>query len=341
MKPYFSLIFFLTAVLLTLSCKEEITKPEEPPAGRRDYVWDVTEIKPGNESLALGRIWGSSPQDVWAIGSSSYTATSIWHFNGSQWRCDSIPRYVQPSSIWGSSPNEVWLGNVNSTFWKFNGSNWSKHTEHTVQGFDVTWFQGMAGISRSDIYAVGSVQNNTTLNYKAIIAHYNGIDWKFENVPTTKVGLSAVEIDPKTGTLVIAGLTFENSIFTARLYYWDGKELKELLSEIGGWSFVTKLGDEVFAWMNSKIYKYENKKLILWKDNTGTSILGNVICGRSRNDFFIGSGEGIKHYNGTDFAKVFPTNWAVRRGIVFEKEAFFIGDEYTTGKNYIIHGKLN
>jgi hypothetical protein len=235
----------------------------------------------------------------------------------------------------------VWLGNSNSTIWKYNGASWSKFGEYKIDGFDFTGFDSMMGNAFNNIYVVGATQNNTTLNYKAIIAHYDGVAWKFENVPTTKTGLSAVEIDPKTGTLVIAGLTFENKIFTVHLYYWDGKELKELLSEIGGWSFVTKLGDEVCAWMNSKIYKYENKKLVLWKDNTGTSTLGNVICGRSRNDFFIGSGEGIKHYDGTDFATVFPTNWAVRRGIVFEKEAFFIGDEYTTGKNYIIHGKLN
>ncbi|MDP2037910.1 MAG: hypothetical protein Q8L04_11045 [Ignavibacteria bacterium] len=341
MKHVSLLIILLTTILITLSCKEEITKPEEPPAGRRDYVWDVIEIKPGNESLSLTRIWGLNPDNVWAIGFSSYTATSIWHFNGSQWRCDSVPRHIQPTSIWGNSENEVWLGNSNSTIWKYNGASWSKFGEYKIDGFDFTGFGGITGNSFNNIYAVGGTQNNTTLNYKAIIARYNGLNWQLENVPTTKVGLEQVEIDTKTGTLVISGTTFENKIFTARLYYWDGKELKELLSETGGWSFVTKLGDEVFAWMNSKIYKFENKKLILWKDNKSLNITGNIICGRSRNDFFIGSSEGIKQYNGTDFVTVFPTNWAVRRGIVFEKEAFFIGDEYTTGKNYIIHGKLN
>ncbi|KAF0142973.1 MAG: hypothetical protein FD122_239 [Stygiobacter sp.] len=340
MKPYFFLIFLLTTVLITLSCKEEITKPEELPAGRRDYVWDVTEIKPGNESLYLTDIWGSSPQNIWAVGSSSYTATSIWHFNGSQWRCDSIPRYVQPSAIWGSSPNEVWLGNVNSTIWKYNGSNWSKYGEYNVTGFDATWFVGMNGNSKSDIYAVGGVQNNSTLNYKAIIAHYNGLGWQIENVPTTKVGLESVEIDPKTGVLVISGTTFENSIFTARLYCWDGKELKELLSE-QGWCRVTKLGSEIFTTMNSKIYRYENKKLVLWKDNSATNIYGNIICGRSRNDFFIGSGEGIKHFNGTDYETIYDkTDVRAVLGIIFEREVFlmYYGRD---GKNYIIHGKLN
>ena len=340
MKPKIFLTLILTNIFISLSCKEEITKPEEPPAGRRDYVWDITEIKPGNESLNLTDIWGSSPQNIWAVGSSSYTATSIWHFNGSQWRCDSIPRYVQPTSIWGSSENEVWLGNFNSTIWRYNGGNWSKFGEYKINEYDFTGFEDMAGKAHNDIYAVGATQNNSTLYYKAIIAHYNGVNWQFEDVPATKVGLAQVEIDTKTGTLVIYGLTFENSIFTERIFYWDGKELKELLSGQGS-ANVTKLGDEIFVTMNERIYKYENKNLALWKDNTGTGIYGNIICGRSRNDFLIGSTTGIKHYNGTDFVTVYDKTdlrWII--GVIFEKEVFMI--LYSRdGKNYIIHGKLN
>jgi len=339
MKPYFFLIFLLTAVLLTLSCKEEITNPE-PPTGRRDYVWDVTEIKPGNEALQLTDIWGSSPQNIWAVGSSSYSATQIWHYNGKQWRCDSIPRYVQPTSIWGVSENEVWLGNFNSTIWKYNGSNWSKFSEHKIAGFDFVGFESMTGGAFNNIYVVGATQNNTTLNYKAIIAHYNGVNWQFEDVPATKVGLAQVQQDPKTGILVISGTTFENKIFTARLYYWDGRELKELLAE-QGWSSVTKLGDEVFVTMNERIYKYENKKLGLWKNNTGTGIYGNIICGRSRNDFFIGSSAGIRHYNGTDFVTVYDkTDLQAIMGVIFENEVFMI--HYSRdGRNFVVHGKLN
>jgi hypothetical protein len=337
---HFNLIFLLTALaIFTLSCKEELTNPTEPTPGRRDYVWDVTEIKPGNEALQLTDIWGSSPQNIWAVGSSSYSATQIWHFNGSQWRCDSIPRYVQPSSIWGSSENEIWLGNTNSTIWKYNGTSWSKFGEYNIVGYDFVGFGGMTGNARNNIYAVGATQNNSTLSYKAIIAHYNGLNWQFQDVPPIKVGLAKVEIDSKTGTLVIYGLTFENKIFTERIFYWDGKELKELLAEQGSAS-VTKLGNEVFVTVNERIYKYENKKLVLWKDNTGTGIYGNIICGRSSNDFFIGSSAGIRHYNGTDFVTVYDkTNLRAIMGVIFEKEVFMIHYSYD-GKNYVVHGKL-
>ncbi len=337
-KKFAFLLIMVSVFIVASSCKESITNPEPTP-GRRDYVWDVTEIKPGNESLHLTDIWGSTPQNIWAVGSSSYSATQIWHFNGKQWRCDSIPRYVQPTAIWGNSDNEVWLGNFNSTIWKYNGNNWAKFGEYKIDGYHFVGFEGLTGTAFNNIYAVGATQNNTTLNYKAIIAHYNGSNWKFENMPTVKVGLEFVEIDPKSGVLVISGTTFENTIFTARLYCWDGKDLKEMLSE-RGWCRVTKLGNEIFATMNSKIYRYENKQLVLWKDNSNTNIYGNIICGRSRNDFFIGSGDGIKHFNGTNYETIHSgTDVRDILGIIFENEVFlmYYGRD---SKNYIIHGKL-
>lgn len=123
------------------------------------------------------------------------------------------------------------------------------------------------------------------------------------------------------------------------MYCWDEGSLIELLSNYG-YSFVTKLGDEIYATLGSKIYKYFDKQLTLWKDNTGTGINGNIICGRSRNDFFIGGNGGIYHYNGTDFSIIYRTELTVQRGTIFKGDVFFIGTDYSKGKNYVIHGKL-
>jgi hypothetical protein len=337
MTSFLKAITLLMCFIIIISCNNNPIEPELQP-GRRDYVWTVDTITPGNESLYLLRIWGSSVNDVWAIGASSYSATSIWHYNGQQWRCDSIPRYVQPTSIWGIS-NQVWLGNGNSTIWKYNGSQWSRFGEYKVVGFDQAVINYFDGLSNDNIYAIGGTYINNSNNYKAILLHFNGADWKFVGIPETKVGLETVAIEIKSGVLVMSGTVYDPSGFIAKVYCWDGKELKELLSG-SGWSFVTKLGGEIFATLNSKIFKYADKNLILWKDNSGTGIGGNIICGRSRNDFFIGSYDGITHYNGTDFTTIFQTNWTVQRGIAFENDVFFIGTDYSNGKNYIIHGQL-
>jgi hypothetical protein len=338
MKPLIKTAALIYLFSVLVSCNRNPTEPEPQP-GRRDYVWTVDSLDPGGESLFLLRIWGQSPNDVWAIGASSWSATSIWHYNGKQWRCDSIPRYVQPDAIYGFSKNEVWLGNHNSTIWKYKGNQWSLVGEYKVDGFDMLSINYFDGMSQSNIYGVGFVELRNANKWKGLIMHYNGYSWAYVNVPETRVSFETVAIEPKIGVLVMSGTVYDQAGYIAKIYCWDGKELKELISG-SGYSFVTKLGDEIFATHNSKIFKYVDKNLILWKDNSNTGIYGNIICGRSRNDFFIGSSDGITHYNGTNFETIFRTNLRVERGIIFENDVFFMETDYTTRKNYIIRGQL-
>ncbi|MEG8989003.1 hypothetical protein VJY32_04425 [Ignavibacteria bacterium 4148-Me] len=330
--------FLISVVIIVLinSCGEGIT---EPQPGRRDYVWTVDTINPGNESLYLGRIWGSSPNDVWAVGTSSWSATSIWHYDGVKWKTDSIPRKVNPQAIFGLSSSEVWLGNYNSTIWKYDGLQWSLFGEYKIDGYNILNINNFDGMSSSNIYGVGFVELYGANKWKAIIMHYNGIYWSLIDIPETKVSFETIAVEPNSGILVISGTVYDPNGFIAKVYCWDGKELKELLSDYG-WSFVIRLGDEIFVTNASRIYKYSNKNLTFWKDNNGTGINGNIICGRSRNDFFIGGINGIYHYDGKEFKIIYETNLTVQRGITFDKDVFFIGTDYINGKNNIIHGQL-
>jgi hypothetical protein len=337
------IIIAVAVALIANSCKDDGTGPENLEPGRRDYVWTADTLNPGQESLYLMRIWGSSPTDVWAVGSSSWTATSIWHYNGTQWRCDSVQRAVNPSALYGTSDSEVWLGNTNSSIWRCNNNFWSKYGEYSVKNYDAVIIQDFNGITSNDIYGVGFkhvYENDTTAG---IIMHYNGYNWGFISIPNIWVNFETVAVDNKTGILLISGTMYDPKGFIAKIYSWDGKEVKELLSGSGN-TYITKLGSEIFATYNSKIYKYSDKKLTLWKDNTGTEINGNIICGRSMNDFFIGASSGIAHYNGTDFDIIYKNepshNIQIIIGKIFEKEVFFISNDFTIGKNMIIHGKL-
>ncbi len=343
MKSKIFLIIAAAALIITNSCKDNGTGPETLEPGRRDYVWTVDTINPGQESLYLVRMWGSSPDDVWVVGSSSWTATSIWHYDGFQWRCDSIPRNINPSGLFGISSNEVWLGNTNSTIWKYNGTQWEQYGEFKVENYVDVIIQDFNGVSNSNIYGVGFKYNYKNDSSNVLIMHYNGYGWSFVNLTDLNVHLETVVVDAKSGILVISGTVYDPAGFIAKIYYLDGKELKELLSGSGN-TFITKLGEEIYATHNAKIYKYSNKQLTLWKDNTGTGINGNIICGRSRNDFFIGASDGIAHYNGTDFNLMYKSelghNIQIIIGKIFEKEVFFIANDLTSGKNLIIHGKL-
>jgi hypothetical protein len=337
------LIIVAAVALITNSCKDNGTGPENLEPGRRDYVWTIDTLNPGQESLYMLRIWGSSPTDVWAVGASSWTATSLWHYNGTQWRCDSIPRAVNPSALYGTSSSEVWLGNRNSTIWKYNGIQWKLYGEYKADDFDDITIQDFYGVSSNDVYGIGLKYNYTSDTTRGVIMHYNGYAWGFVNIPNMWVNFETVVVDNKTGILLLSGTMYDPKGFVAKIYSWDGKELKELLAGSGN-TFITKLGSESFATYNSKIYKYSDKKLTLWKDNTGSEINGNIICGRSSSDFFIESSGGVVHYNGTDFYEIYKNeaghNAEIMRGMVFEKDVFFIAVDFTAGKNLIVHGKL-
>jgi hypothetical protein len=341
MKSRIVLAAAVCLIVLSNSCREGITVPQEPPPGRRDYTWTVDEIKPGDEMLYLMNIWGSSANNVWAVGSSSLVTTCIWHYNGVQWRCDSIPRLISPVGVYGTTPDEVWLGNENSTIWRFNGTVWQLYGSYPIAGFDQVIINDFNGTERYNIYGIGFADNHKNNTSKAVLIHFSGGDWQYVKIPDTKVSLEFIAVDSGSGVLVMTGTNYDPSGFIPKVYCWDGYELKDIPFVGPGFTHVSKIGDEIFVTAGAKIYKYSDKQLSLWKDNTGTSVNGRLWCGRSRNDFFIKDYYGISHYNGTDFTTLYKTNIDVGLGTIFEKDVFFTGYDNNTGKNYIIHGKLN
>jgi hypothetical protein len=331
-------IIIVTAIL---SCGEGITEPNYPP-GRRDYVWTVDTLNPGDETLLLVRIWGSSPKSIWAIASSSWSATTVWYYNGSAWRCDSIPRGIFPTALFGFSENDVWIGSSTSKIWRYFGTTWSVFSEHKISGYDVTVLNNFDGLAPRDLYAVGFADNYRSEKAKGVILHFNGGEWNNVGIPEKKMSFGTVAVD-KNKTLVMSATEIKNNMFYASLYTWDGRELIEHISDYG-WSHVTKLSNgEIFATLNTKIYKYNDKKFTLWRENSDVAINNNIICGRNRNDFFMSNHIGIWHYNGFEFQLLYKypkTNQIeTLNGIIFENEVFFLANDFTSGKSYIIHGK--
>src|SRR6476659_1535743 len=51
-------------------------------------------------------IWGSGPDDVWAVGG-SFSKGTIVHWDGSSWSTVPCPPSGLLSGVWGSGPNDV------------------------------------------------------------------------------------------------------------------------------------------------------------------------------------------------------------------------------------------
>jgi len=328
------------------SCKSPTTANEGSNTnlipGRRDYTWTADTIKTV-DALSLDRIYGITPTDVWATGVSSWTATTIWHYDGNRWGCDSISRNISPWAVIGFSSNEVWIGNGNSTIWKYNGSQWQLYGTYHIGGFDQVVFQNFDGLSPNDIYGVGGAENNVGSNYEGIVMHYDGINWTFANIPSVKVGFVDCKIDQSSGDLVLEGTDYDSTGWISKIDVWNGQSLKEIYSGIP-YAAVGRIGDQVYVTIDGKILKYINGQLTLWKDLSNYGAIGNLWCGRSESDFFMWSTTGgIGHYNGSDFRVLykFKPNMEISGGYISDIDVFFLVHDPDTGNNIIVHGKLN
>jgi hypothetical protein len=101
----------------------------------------------------LTAIWGSGPNDIWAMGSSG--ACIRW--NGSNWSSFMVDNSTSISGLWGSSASDIWaVGGDTVLHW--NGSAWMRSTAAPNVNLRSVW-----GSSASDVWAVGD--KGTVLRY--------------------------------------------------------------------------------------------------------------------------------------------------------------------------------
>jgi hypothetical protein len=88
-------------------------------ASFRDGLWNVTEFPEGN----LLRVWGSSPDDVWAVGGTNLRRLAM-HYDGQGWTPvmdeDGLPFH----SVAGNATNDVWAATASHVF-HYDGTAWT------------------------------------------------------------------------------------------------------------------------------------------------------------------------------------------------------------------------
>ena len=104
MTKYILLAISFVIMLVDLNCNSNPVEPLQP--GRRDYVWTVDTIDTPYD--AIGRMWASSPKDIWTTSDGSWDQ-SISHFNGEKWSSFGISGIVVPWAIYGFSDSDVYI----------------------------------------------------------------------------------------------------------------------------------------------------------------------------------------------------------------------------------------
>jgi hypothetical protein len=349
MKKMIIIICLPVLVLIMVCCKNNpaeppIITPVEVTPGSRNYTWDITtlDIEP-RESSMLSEIWGTSPRDIWAVGTASLSRYGVWHFNGLNWQYGTNESTYGQTAIWGSSPNDIWIGNSGGILFRYDGVKWKYYTQLKLPEYDNFCIQKIWGVSASEVYLIGAKINGYDPREEVGIFKFDGTTWTRIVMP--KISKNGVAINKdKNGDLIFNCDEYENNRST--MYSWNGKELKILFVSNDGQLVMNRIGDSMMIVYGNKIYNYNKGDIKLVCDFAGVSESLGLTCGRNEKDIFgtyySGTGK-IFHYNGSDLKEIYSLSPRVypTRGFIFEKDVYILLQDFSTGKTKILHGKLN
>lgn len=338
-------IICLTIVLVSISfnsCDDSPTEPENKP-GRRDYVWEVDTLN--IPFTILQGIWGSAPDDVWAIGPGGALDQTIYHFDGVSWKNDGKSRKISPLSIWGFAKNDVWLGGYEGRIWHYDGSEWSEslhidHSDYIYSGFENIW-----GENKNNIWAVGVI---ITASYReGLVYHFDGKAWSKVNIEFKHGDFLKIKRGLKTSNnYYLWGIKEDNlhGDTTILFEYSGGDNLIEISKSPygnGKWQFVQEIDDEIIFTINNKLFTYENNKLELFATNNFQHSY-QAIFGRNRKDIFWVMEDGITHFNGINIEYILDVDSTHRLtdGILFQDNVFFLAVDFYNDLNLVYHGKI-
>jgi hypothetical protein len=163
----------------------------------------------GFTAYPLNAVWGSSPEDIWAVGREG----TIVHWDGEKWEKVISPVETNISDIWGNSPSNIYAVTSsisdNSKILHYDGIEWqilSENLPDDNKSFQSVWIDknGKGFITGGDLALIegstvtagpidpsilqlrvrGSNSGNVySVGQRGTIYHYNGSDWEYISAP--------------------------------------------------------------------------------------------------------------------------------------------------------------
>ena len=263
----------LTGTIVDMTMNTDGGTIVQPLGCSRDgWCWQFPAPQ-GNGLLAT---WGSSAQDVWAVGG----AGTIVHFDGSKWSIVRSPTNNTLYSIWGSSANNVFAVGDRGTVLRWDGSTWTQ-LQLGADGKDVAQIYGVWGADGSEVWFVG---NHLTAG--PAILRWNG------SAVTRLMAPAGVS----WGLRGVWGVN-KNSVYTAgeggTLLRWDGASWTKFGPTMSAsWGSIAGISDNNFflATRTGLIYRWNGTNLVLaptnpptvsginslWSDGTSVFAAGDI-----------------------------------------------------------------
>ncbi|MBX3220318.1 MAG: hypothetical protein KF795_07335 [Labilithrix sp.] len=112
-------------------------------------VWSTVDSQ---STMTLEGIWGSSADDVWAVGEKGTIRRMTK--GASRWAIVSSPTTEALHAIWGSSANDVWAVGDSGTILHFDGASWKASSAAFALGKKPNLY-GVWGSAANDVWIVG------------------------------------------------------------------------------------------------------------------------------------------------------------------------------------------
>jgi hypothetical protein len=269
-------------------------------------TWKLVHTASGS-STPYWAIWGSGPNDIFAVGRTSSGATGrITHFDGNVWSDMALPTGTsQLWGVWGTGPKNVYAGgeanDISRRLLRYDGLTWRAQplgSPPPPSSFGPPY--GIWGSGPSDIYAV---------TYNGNVTRFNGIGWLQQTTPdlmpshpSNGYTLNSIWGSGPNDIFAVGGIT-QSSPWSGMLLHYDGLTWKQQADSSGNseelWSVWGTGSTNVYAVGRSGVIL--NYKGATWTQMfTGTKEHLRGVWGTSAtNVYAVGVKGTVLHYNGS------------------------------------------
>jgi hypothetical protein len=331
-------------ILTQLSCNT--TEPtDDLKPGRRDYTWTLDTLD--TQANRIQSIWGSSPNDVWAVGPGGLSANErVWHFDGNAWQPYQQVLPTSPECIYGIDQNNIWIGGSDGKIFRFNGTVWNQVNSIVRSDTSGNWINYIWGDSPQVIYALGRAYLTNEPLPRSFILHFNGSNWK--EIYFSPKQLQFFSIRKENNKLFLSGLIKTNTVEpdTLFLYKMENNIVNEIYRNTMdkvAFMNLSQIGDKSYFLIGQDLCEYVNgifTKVISFSE----PMFGYQAYGRSKKDIFLRMKDGLAHYNGdnVEYLFHFSNNYTsiLNEPLLLEKEVFFVVHDNLNDYNLILRGKL-
>jgi len=132
---------------------EGCAEPEPPPCAEVEWCLEKTSHPAG---IGLAGVWGSGPNDVWAVGALG----TVTHWDGKQWTSSQLDTDWSLRAVWGSGPNDVWTMAATNQIFRTTGfangkAEWTRVPSVVEALNQPAPYGAIWGTSSSDVWVAG------------------------------------------------------------------------------------------------------------------------------------------------------------------------------------------